>query len=657
MVAKSSYVSTCSGDFYAFELMMAPYAVGHLKMSFFLEELGHRLGEGERFRFYLTNTLEMTELEQTHLPGMASLAEESHLAGEVKKQRPILVILGNPPYSGHSSNRGDWILGLIADYRQIDGKPLRDRNPKWLQDDYVKFLRFAQWKVDQEGLGVVGMITNHSYLDSPTFRGMRPSLMRTFDKIYTLNLHGNSLRRETAPDGTKDENVFDIRQGVAISFFLRRSGRKRGAAVVQHADLWGVRESKYDWLLHHDVYSTDWEEVRPKSESYLFVPRDEDALKQYRSFVSISDIFPLKGAGITTARDRFAVDMNKRTLASRIHLFKCNKGDDDDLHSLFDIRKKKGWSIRKAWEALQNMDDTALSDLVVPVLYRPFDVRWIFYHDSVVWRTVKRIMRHMLAAENVGMVVPRRVEVAGPWCHGLATDLPIDHVALSSKTIDYLFPLYVYPNRRDANLLTDLETEKPEANLSTNLVRLLGQAYGEEPSPEDVLHFIYAVLYARDYREKYIEFLRRGFPRIPFTADVDMFKALRTWGEHLVALHLLRSDELATPSVRFEGQGDNGVSCVKRRGFGYEPGLERVYINDNQYFGPVGLELWEYQIGGYQVLEKWLKDRRDRQLSLQEIKTYCKVVTAIKRTIEIQEEIDALYPEVEKSIVVVGDIG
>jgi len=208
-------------NFHAFELMMAPYAVGHLKMGFFLEELGHRLGPDERFKFYLTNTLEMEDLDQTELPGMKSLAEESRLAGQVKKREPILVILGNPPYSGHSTNTGDWITGKIDDYKVVDGERLRERNPKWLQDDYVKFLRFAQWKIDQAGQGVVGVITNHSWLDNPTFRGMRRSLMNSFDEIYVLDLHGSSLKRETCPDGTPDENVFDIRQGVAISFFLK----------------------------------------------------------------------------------------------------------------------------------------------------------------------------------------------------------------------------------------------------------------------------------------------------------------------------------------------------------------------------------------------------------------------------------------------------
>ena len=219
------------GNYYALELMMAPYAVGHLKMSFFLEELGHRLADGERVPFYLTNTLDMVELEQTSLARpIPLLAEESRLAGVVKKQTPILLILGNPPYSGHSSNRGKWIRDLIDEYKQVDGKPLGEKNPKWLQDDYVKFLRFAQWKIEQAGRGVVGMITNHSYLDNPTFRGMRRSLMGTFDDIYILDLHGNALKRETCPDGSPDKNVFDIRQGVAIAFLVKHGNSDSGWA-------------------------------------------------------------------------------------------------------------------------------------------------------------------------------------------------------------------------------------------------------------------------------------------------------------------------------------------------------------------------------------------------------------------------------------------
>ncbi|MDE2723082.1 MAG: N-6 DNA methylase, partial [Gemmatimonadota bacterium] len=241
-------------NFYALELMMAPYAVGHLKMSFFLEELGHRLDDNERVPFYLTNTLDTEELEQSRLPGLSALAEESRLAGVIKKQSPILLILGNPPYSGHSSNTGTWIRELIdgkmvegeliGGYKQVDGEPLGEKNPKWLQDDYVKFLRFAQWKIEQAGRGVVGMITNHSYLDNPTFRGMRQSLMHTFDDIYILDLHGNSLKKETAHDGSPDKNVFDIRQGVAIAFFVKRGAKKKRDAIIHHYERYGTRENK-----------------------------------------------------------------------------------------------------------------------------------------------------------------------------------------------------------------------------------------------------------------------------------------------------------------------------------------------------------------------------------------------------------------------------
>ena len=276
-------------NFYAFELMMAPYAIGHLKMSFLLEELGYGLHGDDRFKLYLTNTLEMEELAQTELPGMASLSEESHLAGKVKKQQPILVILGNPPYSGHSTNIGDWISNEIKAYYHVDGKPLGEKNPKWLQDDYVKFIRFAQWKIDTAGEGVLGFITNHSYLDNPTFRGMRQSLMQSFDEIYILDLHGNSLKKEKCPDGSKDENVFDIQQGVAIALFIKKKGIKK---KISHSEVWGLREKKYNWLNKNDITTTRWKTIKPKSEFYLFIPRDERLLETYERYPKVTNIFP-----------------------------------------------------------------------------------------------------------------------------------------------------------------------------------------------------------------------------------------------------------------------------------------------------------------------------------------------------------------------------
>ena len=265
-------------------------------------------------------------------------------------------------------------------------------------------------------------------------------------------------------------------------------------------------------------------------------------------------------------------------------------------------------------------------------------------------------MRHMLTGESGGLITPKRVELAGGWYHALATDLPIEHVAVSLKTIDYLFPLYLYPDPSKKDLFSDLEAgEGKKPNLSPKLVVSLRAAYGEESTPEDIFHYVYAVLYAEIYREKYVEFLKIDFPRVPFTADFERFQALAALGKRLTDLHLLRSEELDPPAARFQGEGDDRVARTQSHGFRYEPKEERVYINKAQYFEPVSLALWEYQIGGYQVLAKWLKGRRDRRLTLEEVETYCRVVTAIRRTLALQEEIDGLYPEVETQIVEITD--
>ncbi|MDL2122978.1 MAG: N-6 DNA methylase, partial [Deltaproteobacteria bacterium] len=351
-------------NFYAFELMMAPYAVGHLKMSFLLEELGYKLEKDDRFKLYLTSTLEMEELEQTSLPGMSSLSEESHLAGKVKKEQPILVILGNPPYSGHSANKGKWINQLLKEgythkngakdngYYHVDGKPLGEKNPKWLQDDYVKFIRFSQWKIDQAGEGVLGFITNHGYLDNPTFRGMRESLMNSFNEIYLLDLHGNSLKKEKCPDGSKDENVFDIRQGTAIALFIKTKGRNsENGKKVFHSELWGMRKEKYDWLINNDITTTKWQEIAPKSEFYLFVPRDERLLELYEKSPKITDIFPVNSVGIVTARDKLTIQFTPEKVWTTILNF--SKLDNELARMSYNLGKDvRDWKVEFAQKDL-----------------------------------------------------------------------------------------------------------------------------------------------------------------------------------------------------------------------------------------------------------------------------------------------------------------
>jgi type I restriction-modification system DNA methylase subunit len=631
-------------NFYSFELMMAPYAAGHLKMSFLLEELGHKLTGDERFQFYLTNTLEMEELAQTSLPGMSSLSEESRLAGRVKKQALVLVVLGNPPYSGHSVNRGRWITEHISTYKFIDGKPLVERTSKWLQDDYVKFIRFAQWKIDQLGEGILGFITNHSYLDNPTFRGMRQSLMNSFDEIYALDLHGNLLKKEIAPDGSVDENVFDIQQGVSIGLFVKTSKRS-GQTKVYHSNLWGLREKKYAELMKADVEATGWKILKPASPHYLFVPRTETLLKFYVKYPALTDLFPINGVGITTARDGFVTDLERDVLLNRIRLFKQSKLDDEELHKSFRINTKQGWSIRKAWVLLQDIETSDLGSLVQPILYRPFDTRWLFYHGAVVWRTVKKIMANMMP-ENLGLISTRFVfRKKEGFHHAFVTAQMIDINHIHSPGTAQLFPLYLYPDTNKRDLFDQQKLAERVPNIAPGILDALEDAYGTCPKPEDILHYIYGILYSNAYRTKYSEFLKTDFPRVPFASSLKVFSELARKGEELVALHLLKSKQLAKPIAAFVGDGDNKVVKVT-----YNPKNSRVYINPLQYFTGVKPDLWDYHIGGYQVAEKWLKDRKGRMLSSEEVMHYCRVITALSETIKIQGSLDELFEKVEKSV-------
>jgi len=628
-------------NFYAFELMMAPYAIAHLKMGFLLEELGYKLGDDDRFKLYLTNTLELEELKQSNLPGMSSLSQESHAAGKVKKDTPILAILGNPPYSGHSANRS-WKLNesgkrlptfigeIVKDYYQVDGQPLGEKNPKWLQDDYVKFIRFAQWKIDQAGQGVLGFITNHSYLDNPTFRGMRQSLMNSFDHIYILDLHGNSKKKEKCPDGSKDENVFDIQQGVAILLAVKKKNLKK---KVMHRDDWGLRETKYNWLKKNDVKTTRWQKLAPKKDFYFFVPRDERLLAGYQKYTKITDIFPVNSVGVVTSRDKFVIAADKAELTNRVRMF-CNEDiPDGAIKRSFELAENRRWKLKNARNKVRQTDDWEKE--IMPVLYRPFDKQWIFYDDAVVERSRKDVMRHMIQ-KNLALCVGRAGNVVGlekPWNVVFCAEHIVD-LNLFYRGGNVNFPLYIYP---DADLYNGGSKYEREVNIKPEILEKLKNAYKKNLRPEQIFYYIYAVLYSNIYRRKYAEFLKSDFPRIPFCEDYSLFIAMGKLGEKLVGLHLMESDKLNKPAVKFEGKGDNLVTKVE-----YNQKENLVYINPTRHFGPVGSDVWEYQIGGYQVLAKWLKDRKGKRLSLENIKHYCRIATAIKETIAIQKKIDTV---------------
>ncbi len=663
-------------NFYAFELMMAPYAIGHLKMSFLLEELGYRLQKDDRVKLYLTNTLEMEELPETRLPGMSSLSEESHLAGKVKKEQPILVILGNPPYSVSSVNKSDFIEHEMDVYKE---DVRTERNIQPLSDDYIKFIRFAHWKIEQDGKGIIGMITNNSYLSGLIHRGMRKKLLDSFDDIYILNLHGNSRIGEKTPDGSKDENVFDIQQGVSIVLFVKKEKKGKGCRVY-YQDVHGLRESKYGYLSKSNLRKTKWTKLKPSNPYYFFVEKDFSLQPTYDKFLSISDIFNENSFGITTARNHFVIGFNKQEIKQRMRTFTSDLPDDLVAQSLA-LKDTGEWNIKAARKAVKNIE---WKQAIKPYSYRPFDYRRIIYLSVLIERDRMEIMQHLSDRDNLSLSLTRRLRDP-EWKHVFATHFITDKTLLSSRDNCYCFPLYLYKGKdksKKLSLGSTMMLFEPEAeygvkkpNLSVEIVERLTKAFKKTPSPEEIFYYIYAVLYSETYRTKYAEFLKIDFPRVPLTKDYKLFKKMSEHGNRLVNLHLLKSQELDSPIARFQGKGDNRVEKPK-----YTPSLNPspqsrklsglalgptvgaqagegwvrsgcVYINKEQYFEGISEEVWSYQIGGYQVCDKWLKDRKERILTLDEIQTYCRIVTAINKTIEIQKAIDEGYGDIEIEII------
>jgi len=635
-------------NFYSFELMMAPYAIGHLKMGFLFEELGLELRVDERFKLYLTNTLEMEVLDEIHIPGLSSLSEESHLAADIKKDQPILVIMGNPPYSGISSNKNDWTEKLLKtnldgaqSYYEVDGKPLGEKKV-WLQDDYVKFLRFAQWKIQKAGFGIVAMITNHSYLDNPTFRGMRQSLTKTFDEIYILDLHGNGLKKETCTDGSKDENVFDIRQGVAITIFVKRKINRE--KKILHTDLFGSRKTKYNWLEKTEFSKVDYDNLVPKTPYYFLIKRVTKNIQNYLDWSTIKDIFPINNVGIVTARDKFAIGFALNPLKLRISQFRDLNIDDELIRKTYKLKETSTFKLTKYRN--NAAQDEKWEDNFKQISYRPFDNRHIYYSKWVVERPIFGTMRHMFQ-KNIGLLFTRPSKPNYKFSVLVSNNL-IDQCVVGNKTagagISYISPLFLIPKENSEDWFEQQQTER-KPNIAPEIVEQLTANFGEAPTPEEILYYIYAVFYSNIYRERYAEFLKIDFPRVPFTSNFQLFRQMAELGEKVASLHLLKSSELDTPISRYLGDGeDNKIDKPK-----YEEAEKRVYINEVKYFDNVEPDVWSYMIGGYQVLHKYLKDRKGRNMD--DPRHYCRIVSALSKTIEYQKKIDEIYEEVEKEIV------
>jgi len=619
---------------FGFELMMAPYAIGHLKMSLFLAEQGYKLGEEDRVNLLLTNALEREDLKQEVIPGMPSLAREVRKAAEVKEDPRICVVLGNPPYSGHSENpveRKKRKDDPVRAYYQVDGVPLKEKNAKWLQDDYVKFLRFAQRKVEAHGEGVIGLVLNHGYLDNPTFRGLRRSLMDSFDEVFVLDLHGNRRKREVTPAGARDENVFDIEQGVSILLAVKKEGLPKR---ILRADLRGNRAGKLRWLLGRDVESTAWTELQPRGPGYLFVERDTRLEELYVRGIRLPEIFPERSVGVLTARDAFVMDFDKGKLRERvIHLRKgllprdlVPDGYPQDTGSW-----KLAEAVRRAGE------DSEWERRFTEILFRPFDLRHVFYADYLVERPRERVMGHLLRGSNLALVLPRQSK-DGPGA--LVTERIAAHKAVSAYDINYVFPLWLLPEGI-------FPARVP--NVSPEVLRFLERSLGSAPGPEAILGYVYAVLYSHRYRDRYAVFLASDFPRILFPRDRHLFEAMAGLGAELIDLHLPGRPLRA--ATRFLGEGSGRLGWTRKVLRSYREDERRVYVNeDRQCFDGIPLQVWEYRIGGYQVLDRWLQDRAGRKLTAGEIQSFCRTATALRRTVEVQKRIDELYAAVEESV-------
>ncbi|MCK9309300.1 MAG: N-6 DNA methylase [Candidatus Cloacimonetes bacterium] len=616
-------------NIYGFEYMIAPYTVAHLKLTQYLKEKGYELDDDERFKVFLTNTLEHFEGGNENL--LPALSKESKSASGVK-DKPILVITGNPPYSYVSHNNGEWIKGLVKDYYFCDGKPLGVRNPKGLQDDYVKFIRFAQWKIDQVDEGMVAIITNHSYLDSPTFRGMRQSLMKTFNQMYFLDLHGNSKKKETAPDGGKDENVFDIMQGVCISILLKIN--KAGTALANY-DISGTRLKKYELLNQLRVKDIEWSSIESCAPFYCYNLKTKENILEYYKYVSIKDCTIVSNTGIKTHRDHFAIGFQKEEIIRRVNDFSDISQSDHSITKLYSLPDTRDWKLNIARKLIYAKEDKYLP--IKRIAYRPFDVRFTYYDPAFIELTKSDVFQHF-ELDNISLVCTRQIAL-NDYSHIFVTDIISETCFISNKTKEtsYIFPLFLYSTGKF------LQEDKVfmQSNFKPEIIQMLKSKYSvADITPEAIMGYIYAVLYSPTYRSKYKDFLKTDFPRIPFTDDYAIFQIMAVKGNELIQAHLQRRTDLKTkyPAMGdFTTKGDNVVVKVV-----YDDTHEKLYINPTQYFANVPERVWSFYIGGYQVLQKYLKDRKGRTLTLDEINNVEDVAKILAYTIDTMIEIDEL---------------
>lgn len=564
---------------HGFELLMASYAVAHLKLDMLLEQTGFNHAENKkRLKIYLTNSLEECHPDTGSLWAQW-LSDEASAANRIKRDCPVMVMIGNPPYSGESQNKGEWIMHLMEDYKKEPGgeTQLKERNPKWINDDYVKFIRLAQYYIERNKYGVIGFINPHGFLDNPTFRGMRWNLLKTFDKIYTINLHGNYKKKEVGPDGSPDENVFDIQQGVSINMFIKTGEKKaKELGKVYYYDLYGKREEKYNFLTNTPFSEVKYKELNPIAPMYFFVPKDFELMEEYEKGVKVNDLFSLGSMGITTGHDKEMVSI-------------------------------------QPFKSADNL----------PYCYRPFDTQWIDYDVERIARARENVMSHLKKA-NIALCLIKVNSSSDGLFKVLVSSGMTDKTILSSKDNANVFPLYLYTN--------EFGKETKVANLNDEEWQKFNNSIGRITPPEELLAYIYAILHSPSYRERYKEFLKLDFPRIPLPTSESEFVRLAQIGQQLIDLHMMRNTQSWKCDTTFPEPGSQQIDMLKWKD-------KQVWINKQQYFGNVPEEVWDFYIGGYQPAQKWLKDRKGRTLVFDDIKHYLYIIHALAETIKLMQKI------------------
>jgi predicted helicase len=622
-----------------FELLMASYAMAHLKLDMLLTETGYVPTRDQRLRVFLTNSLEEAHPDSGTLWG-SLLSEEADQANEIKRDTPVMCIIGNPPYSGISSNNGKWISDLIDDYKYVDGIHFNERK-HWLNDDYVKFLRYGQHFIEKNGQGVLAFINPHGFLDNPTFKGMRWNLLKTYDKIYTIDLHGNSKKKEKATDGSTDVNVFDIMQGVSINIFVK-TGKKNidELGSVSHFDVFGKREFKYDFLTSNSIHSIPFSSLTIEKPYFFFVPKSNLGHENYEKGIKITDLFPLNTSGMVTANDKLSIFMTETELINTTNRILSASNPYEEFKIEDSRRVSKETRLLELKEASKKG--------AVRVNYKPFDIQFMYHtKNNEHWINSPRneVMQHFLLGSNVGLVVAR--QCSDDWKYVFCTD--VINVFNLTGTAGRLgsgntFPLYVYNQSNGQQTIDQSANRTP--NLNSEIIREFSKCIdltytwekettNETFAPLDILDYVYAILHSPTYRETYKEFLKIDFPRVPYPKDKVTFWQLVKLGGELRQVHLLESPVVDKPISKYPISGTNIIGKPK-----YENG--KVMINDTQYFEDVPEVAWNFYIGGYQPAQKWLKDRKDRELQIDDIRHYMKIIVALSETDRLMKEIDKI---------------